>query len=106
MTLRHNTYGIGPLTYFRRVIEDTTDEMLDLLEEAMTATGADPAALAALKQAKDGRRFEDRVKIAAEVLPANLRPNNINPFGDLYQLLSIGLHDLTDEQCCETLATM
>ena len=83
MTLRHNAYGIGALTYFRRVIEDTTDEMLDLLEEAMRATGADPGALAALKKAKAGPQFEDKVRIAAEVLPANLRPNNVNPFGDL-----------------------
>jgi hypothetical protein len=61
MTLRHNAYGIGALTYFRRVIEDTTDEMLDLLEEAMRATGADPGALAALKKAKAGPQFEDKV---------------------------------------------
>jgi hypothetical protein len=106
MTLRHNAYGIGALTYFRRVIEDTTDEMLDLLEEAMTATGADPGALAALKQAKDGTRFEDKVRIAGEVMPANLRPKNVNPFADLYKLLSIGLHDRTDEECCEIVDAM
>jgi hypothetical protein len=45
MTLRHNNYGIGALTYFRRVIEDTTDEMLDLLENAMVETNANPAAV-------------------------------------------------------------
>lgn len=106
MTLRHNAYGIGALTYFRRVIEDTTDEMLNLLEEAMQATGADPEALAALQRAKDGTQFEDKVRIAAEVLPANLRPNNINPFGDLYKLLSIGLHDRNDEECCEIVDAM
>jgi len=106
MTLRHNAYGIGALTYFRRVIEDTTDEMLDLLEEAMQATGADPGSVAALKQARGGSQFEDKVRIAAEVLPGNLRPNNINPFGDLYKLLSIGLHNLSDEECCEIVDAM
>ncbi len=106
MTLRHNAYGIGALTYFRRLIEDTTDEMLDLLEEAMEATGAAPEMIEALKKAKGGSRFEDKVKIAGEVLPTNLRPKNVNPFGDLYKLLSIGLHDRTDEECCEIVDAM
>src|SRR5437764_1109726 len=48
MTLRHNTYGIGALTYFRRLIEDTTDEMLDLLQGSMEETRSDPAAVEAL----------------------------------------------------------
>lgn len=106
MTSRHNGYGIGALTYFRRLIEDTTDEMLGLLEEAMQAANADPASIEVLRKAKDGRRFEDKVKIAAEVLPAHLKPGGINPFGDLYELLSIGLHDLTDEQCCDIVDAM
>ncbi len=106
MTSRHNGYGIGALTYFRRLIEDTTDEMLGLLEEAMEAANADPAAIEVLRKAKDGRRFEDKVKIAAEVMPAHLKPGGINPFGDLYELLSIGLHDRTDEECCDIVDAM
>ncbi len=93
-TLRHNNYGIGALTYFRRVIEDTTDEMLDLLEKAPVETKADSAAVDRLRKAKDGTRFEDKVHIAAEVMPPHLRPGGVNPFGDLYELLSIGLHGL------------
>jgi len=106
MTSRHSGYGIGALTYFRRLIEDTTDEMLDLLEEAMRTTKADPAAIETVQKAKGGTRFEDKVKIAAEVLPAHLKPGGINPFADLYALLSIGLHDLTDEQCCDIVDAM
>jgi hypothetical protein len=106
MTSRHNGYGIGALTYFRRLIEDTTDGMLGLLEEAMEAAKADHAAIEALRKAKDGRRFEDKVKIAAEVMPAHLKPGGINPFGDLYELLSIGLHDRCDEECCDIVDAM
>lgn len=39
-------------------------------------------------------------------MPANLRPNNVNPFGDLDKLLSIGLHDRTDDECCEIVGVM
>jgi hypothetical protein len=106
MTMRHNNYGIGALTYFRRVIEDTTDEMLDLLETAMVDTQADPDAIETLRAARTGTRFEEKVKIAGEVMPQHLRPGGINPFGNLYALLSIGLHDRTDEECCEIVDAM
>jgi len=82
--MRHNAYGIGALTYFRRVIEDTTDEMLDLLEKAMLETKADPGAVDRLRKVKDGTRFEDKVHIAAEVMPPHARPDGVNPFCDLY----------------------
>lgn len=106
MTLRHNGYGIGSLTYFRRVIEETTDEMLDLLEGTMKETGADPAAIRLLEEAKASNQFENKVKVAGEVFPAYLRPGGVNPFGDLHVLVSIGLHGLTDEQCCEIVDAM
>jgi hypothetical protein len=106
MTLRHNNYGIGSLTYFRRLIEDTTDEMLDLLQQSMEDTQSDAAAVERLRKAREGIRFEDKVKIAGEVIPTHLRPGGVNPFGDLYDLLSIGLHDLSDEECCDIVDAM
>ncbi len=106
MTLRHNAYGVGALSYFRRVIEDTTDEMLDLLEKSMEETQAAPEAIERLKAAKKGTRFEDKVRIAGEVIPTHLRPGGINPFADLYELLSVGLHDLNDDECCDIVDLM
>jgi hypothetical protein len=43
----------------------------------------------------------EKVRIAGEVMPANLRPNNVNPFGDLYKLLSIGLPRADDPAAWE-----
>lgn len=102
MTARHNGYGIGALPYFRRLIESTTDEMLSLLEHALKQEGssANPA-LAELARIKTGTRFEDKVKLAAKVLPPHLRPEGVNPFEDLYQLLSDGLHAQTDSECID-----
>src|SRR5262249_38655836 len=99
MTSRHNNYGIGALTYFRRLVEDTTDEMLALLGDAMKEIAADPGLLEKLAEVQAGTRFEDKVKFAAEIIPTALQPGGVNPFGDLYALLSIGLHELSDEEC-------
>ena len=73
--------------------------MLRLLVEAMREHGADPAQIEKVETAKAGRIFEDKVKIAAKVLPPALRPGGANPFGLLFDLYSRGLHDLTDEEC-------
>jgi hypothetical protein len=105
MTSRHAGYGIGALTYFRRLIEETTDEMLDLLEEALVAAG-EAEALKKLKATRAGIHFDQKVKLAADILPTHLRPGGINPFGDLYELLSIGLHGLSDEECCDAVDAM
>ena len=35
------------------------------------------------------------MRIAGEVMPANLRPNNVNPF-----------YDRTDDECCEIVGAM
>jgi hypothetical protein len=106
ITMRHNNYGIGSVSYLRRVIEDTTDEMLTFLEEQMVATGSDGEAIEKLRAAKAGNRFEDKVELAAKILPTHLRPGGVNPFADLYRLVSIGLHDKSDSECCEIVDAM
>lgn len=55
-----------------------------------------------------GKGFGSRtkVKIAGEVIPSHLKPGGVNPFGDLYELLSIGLHDLSDDECCDIVDAM
>lgn len=100
MTLRHNNYGIGAVVYLRRVIEETTDDMLDLLEEHMVAAGSPEADIEALRAVKKSTQFEDKVAEAAKVIPAHFRPGGVNPFADLCKLVSIGLHNKSDAECC------
>jgi hypothetical protein len=106
MTSRHSNYGIGAHAYLRRVVENTTDHMLTVLEKAMIETRADPAAIQHFREARAGRSFEDKIKLAGEVIPDHLKPGGMNPFGDLHDLLSVGLHALTDEECCDLVDSM
>jgi len=99
-TLRHHGYGIGALTYFRRLVEDTTNEMLDLLIDALEVEPDGAAAIDRVRAAKGGTVFEDKVKLAGDVLPARLRPGNVNPFHIIYDAVSDGLHRRSDEDCC------
>jgi len=101
ITLRHHNYGLGALVYFRRLIEETTDEMLDLVISAIQEIGGHEALIREIAEAKQGQVFQEKVKFVAEVLPDTLRPGGVNPFRLLYGLLSKGIHSLTEEECIE-----
>ena len=101
MTLRHHGYGLGAHSYFRRLIEDTTNEMLELVATALEETGSDEGLVKQVRAAKEGKAYQDKVKFIADVLPRHLRPGDINPFSLLHDLLSEGLHNLSEEQCIE-----
>jgi len=101
LTLRHHGYGLGAHSYFRRLIEDTTNEMLELVATALEETGSDEGLVKQVRAAKEGKAYQDKVKFIADVLPRHLRPGDINPFSLLHDLLSEGLHNLSEEQCIE-----
>ena len=101
MVMRHNNYGIGAMPYFRRLVESSTDEMLDLLIEALKVGGENDPTIEKIIEAKTGKVFEKKVEFAGTVLPQHLRPGGANPFALLHKLLSDGLHARSEEECCE-----
>ena len=44
-------------------------------------------------------RFNQKLEVAAELIPTALRPGGVNPLGQLYKHASIGLHGKTDDEC-------
>jgi len=106
MELRQHNYGLGALVYFRRIVEDTTDELLGLLDAAVREVGAADAdkALATIEKAKMAGRFEEKVRVAAEAVPAHLRMGDVNPLGLLYTLVSDRMHNAeTDDEAIEVI---
>jgi hypothetical protein len=106
LTSRHQGYGIGALAYFRRIVEETMDTMLGLLADALREAPATPEIIARVEAAKVDRVFEKKVRVAADALPDSLRPGGFNPFGELHDLYSKGLHGLSDEECVEIVDVM
>ena len=98
MTLRHHNFGLGALLYFRRLVEETTAELLDHLEAAVHEAGGDTNTLALIAKARAAQPFEDKVKIAADGLPQHLRLGGANPLALLHKLLSHDIHKGTDEE--------
>ncbi|MGI0034418.1 MAG: hypothetical protein ACRD98_00925 [Nitrososphaera sp.] len=101
LTLAHHGFALGAFVYLRRVVEDATDELLDLLEAANIELVDREVALKIIVEARQARKFEDKVKVAAAALPPHLLINGTNPLGLLYKLLSYDIHHGTDESATE-----
>ncbi|MGA2620869.1 MAG: restriction endonuclease [Thermoguttaceae bacterium] len=91
-------YGIGAFAYYRRIVEDTIDQLLadvaDLIEPqerekykaALEAVGATIVA-------------EKKIEVVKDMLPSVLRPGGINPLQTLHDALSVGIHALDEDEC-------
>jgi hypothetical protein len=87
------------MAYMRRVVEEKTEELIDVVVELARTYGVDSKIISSLEQAKKQVRYEDKLKVASELIPSALRPGDVNPLGQLYTHLSIGLHGKTDDEC-------
>ena len=93
--------------YFRRLVEDTTEELLDLLKATLEQLPGDHSEeLKAITEAKVAHPFEDKVRIAAKALPPHLRPKGRNPLGELHKELGYNIHRGTDEDAIKVVDTM
>ena len=93
-------FGVGALAYFRRVVEDATTEILTIVEEVAESEG-DAATVERIQEAMAAKEMEEKLRLAAQALPASLRPGNVNPLRVLFQQYSKGLHDRTEHECSQ-----
>ena len=98
---RNFNYGLGAVSYLRRVVENRMNDLLDLIAEAARQSGFAEDELKELDKVKQSRRFDDKVTYAAGILPPHLKPQGINPIDRLHDITSEGLHSRPDEECIE-----
>ncbi|MFK5856341.1 MAG: hypothetical protein QM503_09440 [Bacteroidota bacterium] len=96
-----NGYGIAAFAYYRRIIENNIYKLLDLLSKEIEATDHDEKLLEAIADLRNESPMSDKIKIANSALPKYLVPDGLNPLGRLYQVLSDGVHSLTDQECLD-----
>ena len=99
LVCRNTNYGIAAVAYMRRVIEEKTDDLIDVVVELAKSYHIDGKIVEALTRAKEQIQYEQKVKLASEVIPPSLMPGGVNPLGQLFKHLSMGVHDKTDDEC-------
>jgi hypothetical protein len=92
-------HGLGAVAYFRRVLENKVNLILDLIAEGLETSREQTDDLAHLEEIKNSHRVEEKIEFASRILPAHLKPGGHNPLDKLYAAASAGLHGESDDEC-------
>jgi len=101
LTCRNEGYGLAAVAYFRRVVEDKRNELVDVVADSAEAMGMSEEDIAKIRAAKSQKVYEDKLKIASQAMPSTMKPDGANPLHALFELLSVGLHTQTEEECLQ-----
>jgi len=91
--------GIGAFAYYRRVVENQKNRLIDEIIKVSKLLNADPSIITNLEAARKETQFHKAVQIVKEGIPEVLRISGHNPLTLLHAALSDGLHDKSDEEC-------
>lgn len=92
------SYGIGAFAYYRRIIEDIIESLLNQISDLLE--GGDKAGYdAKLEEAKRTHVAQKKIELVKDHLPVSLRPGGMNPLAVLHEALSSGIHSESDEEC-------
>jgi len=98
--------GIAAFAYYRRVVENQKNRILDEIIRVAEKIGAAPDVIDDLNAAKKETQFSKAVDAIKHGIPQALLVNCHNPLTLLHSALSEGLHAQTDERCLELATTI
>lgn len=90
--------GIGANIYYRRIVDEMIDELLEDLKEFLAGEEREKYE-AVLDETKRRKTAQDKIKLVKNLIPPILMIGTQNPFTVLYDILSGGIHGKTDEEC-------
>ena len=91
--------GIGSYAYYRRVVESQKNRIIDKLQEVCEKYDNNTELIKQLELAKKEVQFSTAIELIKQNIPSSLLIDGHNPLKLLHKALSIGLHDMTDEEC-------
>jgi hypothetical protein len=94
--------GIGAYAYYRRIVEDQKDAIIDEIIQVAKKVGASEETLHSLTELKDENQFKKAIGELKKGFPESLLIDGChNPLLLLHNALSKGIHEMTDQQCLE-----
>lgn len=91
--------GIGAFIYYRRVVENQKNRILNEIIKVSEKLGAPSAKIETLRNAVNETQFSRALDMAKDVIPESLLINGHSPILLLHSALSEGVHALSDEAC-------
>jgi hypothetical protein len=95
--------GIGAYAYYRRIVENTKFDLVSAILRVAQATNAAPEHIALVESAQNERQFSKAIETlrGTAAIPPPLLIDGHNPLTLLHDLLSEGIHELSDADCLE-----
>lgn len=93
--------GIGAFIYYRRVVENQKNRILNEIIKVSEKIGAPAEKVEILRQAVSETQFSKALDMAKDVIPESLLINGHSPVLLLHSALSEGVHALSDEECLD-----
>ena len=99
-TCEFHSYGIGAFVYYRRIVEDIIEKLLESIPDLMSEEELEEYQVA-LGEVRKTKNATDKIAFVKDLLPPILKPEQFNPLKTIHDALSKGLHGRTDEECLE-----
>jgi hypothetical protein len=99
---RNSGYGLAAAGYIRRVVEDKTNELVEVVANLAEAEGIDAKKVQEIRDvgaSAEYTRYEDKLRVASAVFPESLKFGGKNPLWSLYTLVSEAIHSMSEEEC-------
>ena len=91
--------GVGAFGYYRRVVENQKNRILDQIKKVSEKLGASEDLLNEIDFAKNETQFSKAIGSIKHGSPQTLLISGHNPLTLLHNALSEGLHNQSDEEC-------
>lgn len=95
----NRSLGIGAFAYYRRVVENQKDRIIQEVEKVVRRLNANPEMLATLEAARKETQFKKSMEMVKDAIPESLLISGHNPLTLLHTALSRGLHAQDDATC-------
>jgi hypothetical protein len=92
-------FGVAAIIYYRRVVENQRNRLIDALIEVGKAEGMDAAKIQQLEMAKQSKQFSRSLEELQGAIPDSIKILDQNPIALLHQVFSEAVHQLPDEEC-------
>lgn len=98
--------GIGAFSYYRQVVEDLKDKLIDRIIEIVKMEKGDGVDIEVFEEAKREKQFKNALNKIKGVMPDSLKYQTHNPLGLLHSEISDGLHNWDDSECLQMAQTI
>ncbi len=98
---RNSNFGIGAVSYLRRVVGHTLDGILEFSIEAPRNADGPEQELGDLEDVRESKTAEQKIELVSRILSAPLKPGSHDPLDRLYDLFGDALQSKTDEESIE-----